>query len=176
MKSLLFSLLLLNSLRIMAQQTNNQGSTLYSDKTKTAGSSKEIVKAFLEEVRSGKAPEKASLYLAQTVLAHQMYAENETTVQRSPQNYADHVREFLALYGNYAFEVTELLAEGDKVYARWKQTGKHLTILEGYAATGQTLMEIASAVYRVENGKIAEYWIQIDRLGLEVQLKQNATK
>ncbi|HEX8531249.1 MAG TPA: ester cyclase, partial [Cytophagales bacterium] len=89
-------------------------------------SAKAVVKAFLEEVRSGRAPEKASLYMAPTVLAHQVNAENETTVRRSPGQYADHVREFLALYGNYAFEVTELIAEGDKVYARWKQTGKHL--------------------------------------------------
>jgi predicted ester cyclase len=138
--------------------------------------SKQIVKAFLEEVRSGKDPDKASLYLAGTVLAHQMNAEKETAVQRSPAMYANHVREFLTLYGNYTFEITELLAEGNKVYARWKQTGTHLTTIDGYTATGQPLVEIASAVYRVENGKIAEYWIQIDRFGLEEQLKQYASK
>jgi predicted ester cyclase len=48
--------------------------------------------------------------------------------------------------------------------------------LSGYAATGQPLVEIASAVYRVEKGKIVEYWIQIDRLGLDAQLKQNAAR
>jgi predicted ester cyclase len=90
--------------------------------------------------------------------------------------YANHIREFLTLYGNYTFEITELLAEGNKVYARWKQTGTHLTTIDGYTATGQPLVEIASAVYRVENGKIAEYWIQIDRFGLEEQLKQYASK
>ncbi|MGV3538944.1 MAG: Rid family detoxifying hydrolase [Rufibacter sp.] len=137
---------------------------------------KEIVKAFLEEVRAGKAPEKAHLYLADTVLAHQMNAEHETTVTRTPQNYADHVRDFLSMYGNFTFEITELLADGDKVYARWKQTGKHQTDLDGYAATGKPLVEIASAVYKVKEGKITEYWIQIDRLGFEEQLKQQAKK
>ncbi len=154
----------------MAQHTNSP----VPNASPQAVSGKTVVKAFLEEVRSGKAPEKAPLYMAPTVLAHQMNAENETTVRRSPGQYADHVREFLALYGNYAFEVTELIAEGDKVYARWKQTGKHLTTMDGYAPTGKPLVEIASAVYHLENGKIAEYWIQIDRLGLEEQLKQQA--
>ena len=37
---------------------------------------KEIVKQFLEQVRSGKFPEKAGLYLSNSILAHQMNAEN----------------------------------------------------------------------------------------------------
>jgi predicted ester cyclase len=139
-------------------------------------SNKEVVKALLEEVRSGKFPDRASLYMAETVLAHQMNAENQTTVQRTPANYASHVREFLALYGKYTFEITELLSEGDKVYARWKQTGTHLATIDGYAATGKPLVEIASAVYRVANGKVVEYWIQIDRHGMDEQLRKNATK
>jgi len=36
-----------------------------------------------------------------------------------------------------------------------------------------TLTEIGGAVYRIENGKIAEYWIQLDRQGMELQLQQN---
>jgi predicted ester cyclase len=38
------------------------------------------------------------------------------------------------------------------------------------------LIKLASAVYRLENGKIAEHWIQIDRMGLEKQLQDNAHK
>ena len=62
------------------------------------------------------------------------------------------------------------------MYARWKQTGKHLAEIDGYPATGLPLIEVASAVYRLENGKIVEYWIQIDRAGFDKQLKQNAAK
>ena len=60
------------------------------------------------------------------------------------------------------------------MYARWKQTANPRTPLEGSAPTEKTLVRIASAVYRLENGKIAEYWVQIDRLGLEEQLKRQA--
>lgn len=132
---------------------------------------KEIVKQFLEIVRAGKDPDKASHFMADTMLAHQMNVENLTTVKRTPQNYSDHVKEFIAMYGNFSFEITELIAEGDKVYARWLQKGKHLAEIDGYAPTGKPLNEIASAVYRLEKNKIVEYWIQIDRLGFEKQLQ-----
>ncbi|MBB6501049.1 Rid family detoxifying hydrolase [Pedobacter cryoconitis] len=132
---------------------------------------KEMVRQFLEVVRSGKHPDQAVKFMADTVLAHQMNAEEETAVKRTPQDYAAHIREFLALYGNFSFEITELIASDDKVYARWKQTGKHLGTIDGHPSTGKTLVEIASAVYRLEHGKIAEYWIQIDREGLGKQLE-----
>jgi len=134
---------------------------------------KEVISEFLEVVRAGKDPDKASVYMADTILAHQMNAERPATVKRTPQNYADHIREFIGMYGDFTFEITELIAEGDKVYARWLQNGKHLAEIDGHPATGKPLIEIASAVYRLENSKIVEYWIQIDRLGFEKQLLQN---
>lgn len=134
--------------------------------------SQQIVKDFLLTVRSGKNPDKAKEFMAGKVLAHQLNAEHAQTVERTPENYAAHVREFLQLYGQFEFEITELIAQDNKVYARWKQTGKHLAQINGYPATGLPLIEIASAVYRLENGKIVEYWIQIDRAGFEKQLQQ----
>ena len=134
---------------------------------------REIVKAFLQIVRSGKSPERAAEFMADTVLANQMNAEKQETIKRTPQNYLEHVKEFMALYGPYEFEITELIANENKVYARWKQTGKHLADIDQFKATGLPLIEIGSAVYRVENGKIAEYWIQTDRKGFDLQLQQN---
>ncbi|MGH8051731.1 MAG: ester cyclase [Arenimonas sp.] len=137
-------------------------------------SPKELVRHFLNGVRSGKTPGQSSRYLATQVLAHQMNSENETTVIRNPDDYAAHVKDFQRIYGDYDFEVTELLADGDRVYARWKQTGCHIGPSDGTAPSGLQVIEIASAVYRVEAGKIAEYWIQIDRKGTETQFETNA--
>jgi len=144
-----------------------------SANNKQRSNNKEIVRQFLETVRSGKEPENTTKFMADTIYAHQMNAEEQTTVKRNPKNYTEHVKEFLKLYGNYSFEITELIADCDRVYARWIQKGKHLVEIDGYEATGKPLTEIASCVYRLENGKIVEYWIQIDRLGFEKQLQQN---
>lgn len=134
----------------------------------------EVVQQFFHHVRSGLHPDAAHVYMAEHVLAHQMTAENETTVQRTPGGYADHVREMIAAYGPFQLEVQELIAQNDRVYVRWKQTGNHIGEVDGIQPTGKTIIEIASAIYRVENGRIAEYWIQIDREGIRLQLQRNA--
>jgi len=144
------------------------------DKEMNSLKSKEIVRNFLEVVRSGKAPERAAEFMADTVIANQLNSEKPEAIKRTPQNYTGHIREFLTLYGPYKFQITELIADNDKVYARWKQTGKHLADIDHYKATGLPLTEIGSAVYRVEHGKITEYWIQLDRQGFDIQLQQNA--
>ncbi|CAN7564032.1 ester cyclase [Paenibacillus sp. LjRoot153] len=137
-------------------------------------SPRDVVQRFFQLVRSGLQPDAAHDYMAEQVLAHQMTAENESTVHRTPANYADHVREMLDTYGTFQLEVQELLSQEDRVYVRWKQTGTHIGQVDGFSPTGKPIIEIASAVYRVENEKIVEYWIQIDREGIRAQLERNA--
>nr|WP_295922354.1 ester cyclase [uncultured Dyadobacter sp.] len=135
-------------------------------------SPKELVRQFLSEVRSGRFPEKSGIYLADTVVAHQVQSEDPVSILRTPEDYARHVREFIRLFGPFEFRITELLADDQKVYARWVQTGRHLQDMDGQKPTGKTLVEYTSAVYRISNGKIAEYWLQTDRLGFDRQLHQ----
>ncbi|WP_127495523.1 ester cyclase [Paenibacillus glycanilyticus] len=136
----------------------------------------DIVEQFFSRVRSGLEPDAAHDYMATRVAAHQVTAENEETVERTPQNYADHVREMMKAYGAFHLQVEEFLATEDRVYVRWKQTGIHVGEIDGFAPTGKPVIEIASAVYRIENDKIVEYWIQIDREGIRKQSEQNAAR
>ncbi|MDA9470139.1 ester cyclase [Enterococcus sp. 5H] len=122
---------------------------------------KQIVTDFFENIRSGKNLQAAYEFMHQRVIAHQVQSENEYTVERSPQDYVDHVKEMQDLYGNFKLEIQEILADGNKVYVRWKQTGEMVD--------GRRIIQIASAVYLVKQEKISEYWIQIDRKGLELQ-------
>ncbi len=132
----------------------------------------DVVRDFLNDVRSGRDPDAVRRYFAPQVAAHQLTSEADTTVMRTPADYAAHVREFLALFGAYDFRVEALIAQGDRVYARWRQTGRHLGSFDGEPPTGRPLTDIGSAVYRVRDGRIVEYWIQTDRKGLEVQLER----
>ncbi len=132
----------------------------------------DLVRAFFDVVRSGRAPERAPEFLAARVRAHQLTSEEEQTIERTPAEYTAHVREMIASYGAFRLDVTEMIAEGDRVYVRWRQVGEHRGAVDGFAPTGRSLVEIASAVYRVQDGRIAEYWIQIDREGLRLQLER----
>lgn len=135
---------------------------------------KDVVAGFLREVRSGAHPERAGDFLAARVIAHQLTAEPSPDVLRDPANYARHVDEFRQSYGQFSLDVTELIADGDRVYARWRQTGCHVGDVDGHAPTHRPVVELASAVYRVVDGRIVEYWIQVDRAGTEAQLRANA--
>lgn len=117
---------------------------------------KHVVLEFLNEVRSGKNPLSANKYMAAEVTANQVVSEDTHVIVRTPAQYAEHVLEMKAEYGAFTFEIDEVIAEGDKVFARWTQIGNGIR-------------ECASCVYRIESGLIAEYWIQIDRLGLQIQ-------
>ncbi|MFJ7183344.1 ester cyclase [Lysinibacillus xylanilyticus] len=133
----------------------------------------QIVKKFFEEVRSGKNPDYATELMADRVLAHQVISEEESTVLRTPTDYADHVKEMVEAYGDFSLEIQEFMVQGNKVYVRWKQVGTHVGEVDGFQPTSLTVIEIASAVYRIEEEKIVEYWIQIDRAGIEKQFNRN---
>lgn len=134
-----------------------------------------VVQGFLSEVRSGRNPDAITRYFAPHVQAHQITSEAETTVDRTPEDYANHVREFLQAYGRFSFRIEDMIAQDDRVFVRWRQDGHHLASVDGERPTGGRVTEITTAVYRVSGGKIREYWIQSDRKGLEVQLRRLAT-
>ncbi|PJO45155.1 ester cyclase [Lysinibacillus xylanilyticus] len=133
----------------------------------------QIVKKFFEEVRSGNNPDYATELMADQVLAHQVISEEESTVLRTHTDYADHVKEMVEAYGDFSLEIQEFMVQGNKVYVRWKQVGTHVGEVDGFQPTSLPVIEIASAVYRIEEEKIVEYWIQIDRAGIEKQLNRN---
>ncbi|NYF56301.1 ester cyclase [Micromonospora purpureochromogenes] len=132
-----------------------------------------VVREFMTRVRSGVDPDAAHRLMADRVLAHQVQAEDELTVERTPSQYAAHVRDMLAAYGDFSLRVDELFGAGDRVYARWTQRGRHLGEVDGFPPTGLPVTQVTSAVYRVRDGRIVEYWIQIDRHGLGAQLRRS---
>ncbi|MFF4084811.1 ester cyclase [Streptomyces sp. NPDC001777] len=137
---------------------------------------KDTVHQFLLQVRSGLHPDRAGRFMADRVRAHQVVSEAPATVERTPQQYTEHVQEMLDAYGPFTLTVDELVAEGDRVYARWTQHGRHVGPVDHYRPTGAPVTAMTSAVYRVEDGLIVEYWIQIDRQGITAQLEQAATE
>jgi steroid delta-isomerase-like uncharacterized protein len=63
-----------------------------------------------------------------------------------------------------------LLAEGDKVAARYTWRGTHRGEFQGLPPTGKQVNVTGISIYRVADGKIAEEWWQEDLLGLMQQL------
>lgn len=130
-----------------------------------------VVTQFLANVRVTGEGASARKVMAAQVLCHQVNSEREETIIRSPDDYAQHVRDMLTAFGRFEYHVTDFITEQDRAYVRWRQLGHHLLTDDSTPGTGKPVTDIGSAVYRVENGLIAEYWIQLDRMGLHQQLE-----
>jgi predicted ester cyclase len=66
--------------------------------------------------------------------------------------------------------IEDLIAEGDKVVARWRSRATHRGEYMGIAPTGNEVEFTGISFYRIEGGKIAQSWNIEDQLGLMRQI------
>jgi steroid delta-isomerase-like uncharacterized protein len=66
--------------------------------------------------------------------------------------------------------IEDQIAEGDKVVTRLRARGRHEGELEGIPPTGNEMDVTAIAVHRIEGGRIAEHWSEVDSAALMSQL------
>ena len=67
-------------------------------------------------------------------------------------------------------EPVVLVGESDLVAAHFKGRGTHLGLFQGVPPTGRACEARCTAIYRVENGRIAEVWGTWDYASLMEQL------
>jgi steroid delta-isomerase-like uncharacterized protein len=77
---------------------------------------------------------------------------------------------FFTAFPDLRVEVEDMLADGDRVVARYTWRGTQRGEFFGIAATGRSVEVAGTSIYRLEDGKIAEEWWLEDMLGLMRQL------
>ena len=73
-------------------------------------------------------------------------------------------------FSDYWMEITHVVAEDDRVAARFRQGGTHDGDLMGIAPTGKKVEWTEIGVLRIADGKVVESWYDVDMLGLMGQL------
>jgi steroid delta-isomerase-like uncharacterized protein len=81
----------------------------------------------------------------------------------------DRVRMIVDAFGQ-RFTVEDMIAEGDRVVARWTGSGTHVGGFMGIPATGRSFTISGIDIYRMADGKMAEHWHVVDQLALLGQL------
>jgi steroid delta-isomerase-like uncharacterized protein len=71
--------------------------------------------------------------------------------------------------------VEAVITEDDLVVIRYRATGTHEGEFQGYAPTGKRVSWTGINIYRVECGRIAEIWSEVDALGRIAQLAGSET-
>ncbi|OGG53794.1 MAG: hypothetical protein A3F84_01295 [Candidatus Handelsmanbacteria bacterium RIFCSPLOWO2_12_FULL_64_10] len=77
---------------------------------------------------------------------------------------------FRAAFPDLRHPAEDISAEGDRVWLRGTNQGTHRGEFQGIAPTGNPVTFSVMSEYRVQNGKIAEMWVEADMIGLMQQL------
>ncbi len=87
-----------------------------------------------------------------------------------PEGAKQQLTAFRTAFPDLRFTIEAEIAEGDLVVQRLAGTGTHGGAFMGVPPTGRPVAFTSIEVMRIEAGKIAEHWDELDALGLLRQL------
>ncbi len=88
----------------------------------------------------------------------------------SPQEFRKSIETFRLAFPDLYMLVEEQIADGDRVSNQGYITGTHRAEFLGVPASGQQIKVNVISIWRFEDSKVAESWIQIDLLSLMQQI------
>ena len=109
-------------------------------------------------------------------IVDQLYAPNFTQHEPAPEtvNSSHALKQYVSAYRtafpDLNFSIEDLIAEEDKVVWRFKSAGHQNGPFMGIPASGKTGGITGIVIFRLENSRIVEAWVNIDALGLLQQL------
>lgn len=106
-------------------------------------SAEAVVMAYLHEVLAGEGPAQASDLVSSPVLRERVAA-------------------FRRSFGELEVKPHVVVADGDHVAVHFSARGVHTGTFRGLAPTGRSWTASCSAIYRVEGGRIADFWVVWD--------------
>ncbi len=92
----------------------------------------------------------------------------------SPQHEQDPVVMLRMALPDLRITIDNMIVKGEEVVVRWRITGTDKGGLVGAPPTGNQVMIVGTSTFRVNDGKIAEDWLQLDLLRLLEQIQGSA--
>ena len=96
---------------------------------------------------------------------------NEIRGRAEFKNYVRSVREALA---DYHCDILACVSEGNRAFAKMRFSGRHVEPFRKYPPTGKVVQWVGAALFRFEDGAIADLWVLGDVAGLDALLKEQA--
>ncbi len=109
--------------------------------------------------------------VADEVLAPDFVDNNPSNPDLSgAENLKRSARDWCRAFPDTRTVVDDLVAEADRVAARWTSTATHRGAFLGIPPTGMRVTVTGSGLFRLVDGRIVESWDHFDALGLLQQL------
>ena len=86
---------------------------------------------------------------------HDLEAALACWTEDNHESLAQAFHQFTAAFPDIHVEINEMVAEADKVVARWTITGTHRGAWRGIPATGNAIEWYGTDLYTISNGRIA---------------------
>lgn len=128
---------------------------------------KRVVRRLFEEVYNQGSLSVIDDLFAEHALGHDPTREEPV---RGVESYRLAATSFLEAFPDLRVSLDDLVAEGDRVAARWTLVGHHEGTFMGVPPSGNLVREGGMIIYRLAEGRIAEYWGATDMLALMRQL------
>ena len=87
-----------------------------------------------------------------------------------PQGFRKSIETFRSAFPDLYMLVEEQIADGDRVSNQGYITGTHRAEFLGVPASGQQIKVNVISIWRFEDSKVAESWVQIDLMSLMQQI------
>ncbi len=87
-----------------------------------------------------------------------------------PREYAAAVSDYRAAFPDLHTTLEDVLVDGDRVVVRGTDRGTHHGDFMGFPASGREVTTTWIEIFRMENGKAAEGWLESDSARLRNQL------
>lgn len=126
---------------------------------------KEIVRRFFDQ-----GPSHGNMSAAKELLAPNFVLHVPLPAAPGIQGISDVVTACREAFEHLNVTVEDMVAEDDRVAARFTARGVHKGAFMGLPATGKPIIMTGIEIFRIENGRIAELWGEANLLGLMQQL------
>lgn len=127
---------------------------------------KALVRRFYEEVFNKKNLAAIDEFLDPHIIEHALPPGLPGGIEGSRQ----FIGMYLAAFADLHLTAEDLIAEGDRVTARFSLRGTQTGEFMGLPPTGRQVTMTGIQIVRIADGRIAENWINADALGLLQQL------
>lgn len=115
-------------------------------------------------------PSRGDLLAADELLADGFTLHIPLPCSRGIQGMNEVITACRAAFEHLDVTIEDMLADGDRVAARFTARGIHKGAFMGLPATGKCIAMTGIEIFRIENDKIAELWGEANLLGLMAQL------
>ncbi|MDD4650592.1 MAG: ester cyclase [Methanothrix sp.] len=126
---------------------------------------KALVRRFFEV-----GPSRGDLKAARDLLAEDFALHVPLPCSPGIQGIIEVISACRAAFEHIDVTLEDMVAEGDRVAARFVARGIHRGAFMGQSATGRSITMTGIEIFRIENGRIAELWGEANLLGLMRQL------